>query len=95
MNYKDRFDGRDLIILLAEMTHLSRVVVASAKDKITGGDIQQCKNGSVLLSSFGKALIMASEYKAIISSNKQNLLTVLNQTWKAIMSITNIDHYLL
>jgi hypothetical protein len=78
------------------MTHLSRVVVSSAKNKITGGgDTAQSKNGSLLLSSFGNALIMASEFKTITSSNKQNLLTVLNQTWKAIMLITNIEHYLL
>ena len=77
------------------MTHLSRVVVSSAKNKITSvGDKQQCKNGSFLLASFGKALIKATEFKAIDSSNKQNLLTVLNQTWKAIMLISNIEHYL-
>ena len=78
------------------MTHLSRVVVSSVKNEITGGvDIKQCQNGPFLLSSFGKSLIMASEFKAITSLNKQNLLTVLNQTWKAIMSIANIEHYLL
>ena len=79
----------------AEMTHLCRVVVSSAKSKISiGGDTEDCKNGSLLLASFGNALIKASELKAITSSNKQNLLAVLNQTWKTIMTISNIDHYL-
>ena len=78
------------------MTNLSRVVASSAKNKINNanGDTQQIKNGSILLASLGKALIAASEFKAIPSSNKQNLLTVLNQTWKAIMLISNIEYYL-
>lgn len=82
---------------LAEMTHLCRVIVTSAKGKISkrGVDKQDCKNGSLLLASFGNALIKASEFKAVRSTNnKPNLLGVLNQTWKTIMSISNIDHYL-
>ena len=80
---------------LADMTNLSRVISSSAKNKITNSeiDVEQCKNGSILLASFGRALITASEFKAIFSSNKQNLLTVLNQTWKAIMLISNIEYY--
>ena len=76
------------------MTHLSRLVVSSVKDKFTSRDKLQCRNGAALLASFGKALIKASEFKAIKSSNKQNLLIVLNQTWKAIMSISDIREYL-
>ena len=77
------------------MTHLCRVVVSSAKNKISlGGATVHCKNASLLLASFGNSLIKASEYKAITPSNKQNILVVLNQTWKAIMSISSIDNYL-
>ena len=80
----------------ADMTNLSRVISSSAKNKINHSEIdaEQCKNGSILLASFGRALITASEFKAISSSNKQNLLTVLNQTWKAIMLISNIEYYI-
>ena len=72
------------------------MVSSTAKNKISNseGDVQQSKNGSLLLESFGKALITASEFKTISSSNKQNLLSVLNQTWKAIMLISDIEHYL-
>ena len=78
------------------MTNLSRVISSSAKNKITNNesDAEQCKNGSLLLASFGKALVTASEFNAISSSNKQNLLSVLNQTWKAIMLISDIEYYL-
>lgn len=80
------------------MNHLSRVVVSSAKTKISeANDDRKFDTASFLLASFGNALIRSSEqFKAMsaATNNKQNLLSVLNQAWKTIMSITDINCYL-